>query len=128
MAHDTHAHDEHEHHALPPWLLIACWGGLMTLTGLTVWTATSLDLGQFNLVLAMVIATAKATLVLSIFMHLAFDKGFNFMVFATSVLAVILFVTIAFIDVREYQPDVERKQADLARAAAELEASGSDAH
>ncbi len=117
MAHDAHAHDEH--HALPVPLLIGCWLGLMLLTGLTVWTATQLDLGQFNLVLAMVIATAKASLVLSIFMHLAFDRGFNFMIFATSVLAVVLFVTIAFIDVNQYQPDVERKRADVERAAAE---------
>ena len=115
MAHDAHA----EHHALPVPLLVGCWLGLMILTGLTVWTATNLDLGQFNLVLAMVIATAKATLVLTIFMHLAFDKGFNFMIFATSVLAVVLFVTVAFIDVREYKPDVDRKRADVEKAAAE---------
>ncbi|MEM7676321.1 MAG: cytochrome C oxidase subunit IV family protein [Myxococcota bacterium] len=114
MAHDTHE----EHHALPPVLLIGTWLGLMALTGLTVWTATSLDLGQFNLVLAMIIASAKATLVLTIFMHLAFDKGFNFMIFATSVLAVVLFVVVAFIDVSEYKPDVDRKRADIERAAA----------
>ena len=115
MAHDAHAHDEH--HALPVPMLVGCWLGLMALTGLTVWTAVNLDLGQFNLVLAMLIATAKASLVLSIFMHLAFDKGFNFMIFATSILAVVLFVAIAFIDASEYQPDVQRRQADVARAA-----------
>lgn len=113
MAHDNH-HDAH--HVLPPWLLIACWLGLMALTGLTVWTAVNLDLGKFNLVLAMVIATAKATLVLSIFMHLAFDRGFNFMIFAASILAVVLFVTISFIDVNQYQPDIERKREAIQRA------------
>ena len=113
MAHDNHA----EHHALSPQLLIACWAGLMVLTGLTVWTATNLDLGQLNLVLAMVIASAKATLVLTIFMHLAYDKGFNFMIFATSVLAVVLFVTVAMIDVNEYQPDIDKKLADIEQSA-----------
>ena len=115
MAHATHE----EHHALPVPLLIGTWLGLMMLTGLTVWTAVNLDLGQFNLVLAMIIATAKATLVLSIFMHLAFDKGFNFLIFATSVLAVVLFVTVAFIDVSGYQSDVDRRRADVERAAEE---------
>ncbi len=122
MAHDSHS-EAHEHHALPVPLLVGCWGGLMLLTGITVWTAQNLDLGQFNLVLAMVIATAKATLVLTIFMHLAFEKGFNFMIFAISVMAVILFVTILFIDVQQYQPGIQQKLSDITQASANAEAA-----
>ena len=48
-------------------------GALFFLTGLTVWTALKLDLGSFNIVLAMVIASTKAAIVAFYFMHLKYE-------------------------------------------------------
>ena len=51
------------------------------------------DLGVWNTVVAMLIATIKATLVLAIFMHLKYDDKMNRVIFGTGVffLAVLLF-------------------------------------
>ena len=67
--HDGHA-DHGLAHTMPIWMLIAVLAALMGLTILTV-SVTNFDLGsQGNLIVAMVIATIKATLVVTFFMHL----------------------------------------------------------
>ncbi len=50
---------------------------LVTLTLFTVYTAHFVDLGWFNLPLAMIIATGKATVVALWFMHLKYDTKVN---------------------------------------------------
>src|ERR671927_293995 len=61
-------------HTTPVILLLAVLGVLMVLTIVTV-AVTSIDLGaQGNLVVAMIIATIKAALVVMFFMHLVWDK------------------------------------------------------
>lgn len=98
--------------------LLGTFMGLIFLTALTVGVHYGVDLGgKGNLIAAMVIATMKASLVLAFFMHLVFDKRYNFMIFATSVLGVVLFISIAFTDVSQYEPMVQQRQADLAKAA-----------
>src|SRR4051812_9924619 len=70
------AHADHGHglaHTMPIPMLIGILALLMALTILTV-SVTSFDLGaQGNLVVAMVIATIKAGLVVAFFMHLVWD-------------------------------------------------------
>ncbi|MCB9653289.1 MAG: cytochrome C oxidase subunit IV family protein [Deltaproteobacteria bacterium] len=98
-------------HVISAKTLLATWGALMVLTGLTV-AATWINLGSdLNLVVAMVIATIKAILVALIFMHLLFDQKFNLIVFVVSVLTVVLFVSITFIDVSSYQPSIRAREA-----------------
>jgi cytochrome c oxidase subunit 4 len=98
--------------------LLGTFMGLIVLTGLTVGVHYGIDLGsKGNLIVAMVIATMKAGLVLAFFMHLIFDKRYNFMIFATSVLGVVLFIAISFTDVSENLPDQLKRQADVAAAA-----------
>jgi len=116
-AHD-HAHgpaaahgDGHDDHGLahttPVSLLVGILGVLLVLTILTV-SVTSFDLGaQGNLVVAMVIATIKAALVVTFFMHLFWDKKFHLILFLTSVLFLILFLSMAITDRGEYDKDVE---------------------
>ena len=65
---------------------------------------TGVDLGSFNLWIAMAIATVKATLVLLYFMHLRYDRPINAIVFVTALLFVALFVSIALLDTRAYEP------------------------
>src|SRR5690606_5197309 len=82
-AHDNPGHGEHGHddhglaHVTPVWLLFTILGILLVLTVLTV-SVTAIDLGQQgNLIVAMLIATVKAALVCTFFMHLLWDKKFN---------------------------------------------------
>lgn len=99
-------HDDHgSHHILPLWLLLGTWASLMALTILTV-GSSQFDLGAFDLPIAMGIATVKAMLVLLIFMHLGFDKGFHSLLIFGSLLFVFLFVSFALIDRGQYQPSI----------------------
>ncbi len=104
-------HEKHEDHGLahtmPIWMMLAVLGALMALTILTV-SVTSFDLGsEGNLVVAMVIATIKAGLVVTFFMHLFWDKKFHLILFLTAVLFVILFLSMSITDRGEYQHNID---------------------
>jgi cytochrome c oxidase subunit 4 len=112
---EDHAHgDGHDHglaHTTPVWLLFGVLGALLVLTIATV-AVTSIDLGaQNNLIVAMVIATIKAALVCTFFMHLLWDKKFNAILFLTSVLFLILFLSMTSTDRGEYQHLVDEYRA-----------------
>jgi cytochrome c oxidase subunit 4 len=70
---------------------------LLVLIGLTALTVliTSVSLGPFNTTAAMLIASAKATIVLLYFMHLRFDeKIYSFMVgLVLTIYAVVIVIT-----------------------------------
>jgi cytochrome c oxidase subunit 4 len=111
----AHAHgDDHGHglaHTMPLPLLFGVLGALLALTIATV-AVTSIDLGaQGNLVVAMIIATVKAALVCVFFMHLLWDKKFNAVLFLTSVLLLILFLSLTTNDRGEYQQAVDDYRA-----------------
>jgi cytochrome c oxidase subunit 4 len=110
--HDDHGHEDHGlAHTTPVSLLFGILAALLVLTVLTV-SVTSIDLGQQgNLIVAMVIATIKAALVCAFFMHLLWDKKFNTVLFLTSVLLMILFLSMATADRGEYQHDVDAYRA-----------------
>ena len=106
-----HHHDHGLAHTTPVPLLLGILGALMFLTIVTV-AVTAVDLGaQGNLVVAMVIATIKAALVVAFFMHLVWDKKLHLILFLTSVLFLILFLSLSTNDRGEYQPDIEAFQA-----------------
>jgi cytochrome c oxidase subunit 4 len=77
----------------------------MVLTWATV-SATFIDLGNLNIVIALGIAVIKASLVVLYFMHLRYDNPFNAFVFIASVLFVMLFIGFALIDRKEYAPEL----------------------
>lgn len=112
--HDDHATGHEDHglaHTTPVSLLVGILAVLMVLTVLTV-SVTSFDLGaQGNLIVAMVIATVKAALVVTFFMHLLWDKKFHLILFLTSVLFVILFLSMSLTDRSEYDDDFESFRA-----------------
>ncbi len=99
-------------HVVPLQVLLAVWGALLALTIVTV-AATWVDLGAFNLWLAMVIATVKASFVALYFMHLRYDKPFNALVFVSALVFVMLFVALALMDTAEYQPELIPGHAPL---------------
>lgn len=104
--------EEHQHtHVLPWQLLVAVWVALMGFTGLTVFQAT-LDLGGFDLQIAMFIATCKALLVALIFMHLRWDRPFNGLVFLSSLVFAGLFVAISMLDTTSNQEQISSRQID----------------
>ena len=87
---------------ISPRLYVAVFAALATLTLVTTGVAY-IDLGVFNAVAALSIAVVKAALVVLFFMHLAFDRPFNAIVFIASLCFVMLFVILALVDTSHYQ-------------------------
>jgi cytochrome c oxidase subunit 4 len=96
-------------HVVPLPILFAVFAVLLILTGLTV-SATWIDLGSWNLILAMAIATVKASLVVLYFMHLRYDNPFNALIFIAALAFVTLFISLTLLDTLQYQPDIRNWQ------------------
>ena len=82
MNHDAHAaHGGRAHvpHVLPLHVYIGVWAALIVLTAITV-AVSYFDFGEGNIIVAMAVATIKASLVCAFFMHLKYDDRFNTMV------------------------------------------------
>ena len=99
-------HSSHvtHHHVSPPSLYWAVWIGLMILTAITVlayyiplWL--NISLGAGNVIIAMAIATTKASLVSLYFMHLKYDKKFHSIAFLSSLIFLGLFLAFTLLDV-----------------------------
>jgi cytochrome c oxidase subunit IV len=96
-------------HAVPLPVLAAVFAALLLLTLLTV-AVTWYDLGSWNLIIALGIATCKAALVVLFFMHLRYDNPFYAIVFVTALLFVALFLGLTLLDTFQYQPDIQAWQ------------------
>ena len=97
-------------HALPAKVLVGTAAVLLSLTAITVATSR-LDLGAFNVVLALSIAGLKASLVALFFMHLRYESRFPSVVFVTAVFFAVLFVGFVVFDTTQYQPDLRAARA-----------------
>ncbi len=110
-------HQEHLGHTAPMSLLIGVLSALIMLTILTV-AVTAIDLGgQGNFVVAMIIATVKAALVMGYFMHMIWDSKFNVVAFTSSFLFVLLFLAMTVLDRSEYRDDIKAFENDQTSAA-----------
>jgi cytochrome c oxidase subunit 4 len=110
MSTSDHAHAGLAH-IMPRKVLLSVWGTLMVLTALTV-SAHAVDFGpNLNLLVAMVIATVKATLVVLFFMHLLYDRGFHLLVLLASLVFVLLFVSFSLMDSGQYQRDIDARES-----------------
>lgn len=89
----AHGHEPHLH-IVPIWQLAAVLAILLVLTVVTVLVAYLTP----SVVIAMAIASVKALLVVSIFMHLKWDKPFNVLVLFVSVCLLGLFLAFALMD------------------------------
>lgn len=85
----------HEAHGMGRY--IAVWAALIAGTILTVITGR-MDFGGLNIIIAMVIACVKASLVVLFFMHLWDEGGVNRLVFATSLVFVMVMILGTFGD------------------------------
>ena len=106
-------HNHHEDqigHIVPIKLLVFVCAALLFLTAVTVWTSrydfSEINIAELGIILALFIATVKATIVGLYFMHLRWDRPFIGFIFVGSILFVVLFISMAITDSAEYQPEI----------------------
>ena len=98
--HDHHAGGGNQPivgHLVPMSTLVWTTLALLFLTVLTV-AVRYVDVGEFNIVIAIGIAVLKATLVALFFMHLWWDRPFNQIVFVACMAFVILLIVLTVLD------------------------------
>jgi caa(3)-type oxidase subunit IV len=95
----THAHDHEPHVHGGPKLYAAILGALLVLTVITV-GASMIDWGggMANVIIAMLIATIKASLVALFFMHLRWDKPMTGIIFCSTLFFLGLFLIGCYTD------------------------------
>jgi cytochrome c oxidase subunit 4 len=76
---------------------VAVWAALVALTA-TTYAVSRVNLGAFNLPIALAIATLKASLVVVFFMHLWQHAPANRLVFLTALVFVALLMTLTVAD------------------------------
>lgn len=110
-----HEHPDSHHddptviaHPLPLRVLVTIFVLLLFLTFLTV-AATWINLGSFNVWLALLIAFVKAALVCLYFMHLRYDSGLYSIVLVGALLFVSLFVGVVLVDSHQYEGNVQAR-------------------
>jgi cytochrome c oxidase subunit 4 len=91
-------------HIVSPVVYIIIFVSLMLGTGITIWAAFQ-NFGKFNIVIALAIATIKATLVVLYFMHARYSPKRTQLVIVCSVfwLAIMLALTLADYDTRPHE-------------------------
>ena len=85
------------HHIIPLKIYFIVAGILFFLTGVTVWVSY-IDLGFLNIVIALLIAGTKATIVALFFMHLLWDDKKNLIAFVLSLMFLAIFMIITMSD------------------------------
>jgi cytochrome c oxidase subunit 4 len=108
--HDHHGHAAGEPHPLvghlvPIRTLMLTGLALLFLTVVTV-AVRYIDVGEFNIVIALGVAVVKAVLVVLVFMHLLWDRSFNSLMLVGSIVFVVLLIGIAMTDTRMYKPSL----------------------
>jgi cytochrome c oxidase subunit 4 len=76
---------------------VICWVALAVLTVLT-YTLSGMDFGAWSLVIALVIACTKATIVALFFMHLYDHRGASRLVFVVSILFLVVAIVFVLIE------------------------------
>jgi cytochrome c oxidase subunit 4 len=112
---DRAHHPDGPPHALPVPVLLGTAAALVALTAVTV-VSSRVELGAFNVVVALAIATTKAVLVALFFMHLKYQNRFLTVVLVGAVAFAVLLVAFVAFDTTQYQPAI-RAHAAQQRAA-----------
>ncbi len=91
---EEHPHDHEEHHIVGNSVYIIVWVALMILTAVTVWVARH-DFGVLNIVVALGIASVKASIVALFFMHLKYEDKLTwaFAIYPIFLLALLIGLT-----------------------------------
>ncbi len=89
---------ENKHHIVPLKTYLAVGIALLILTAVTV-GVSFIDLGGWNAIVAMAIASVKALLVAFIFMHLLYDSKIFLVIFTTAILFLMIFISFIMFDI-----------------------------
>ncbi len=107
---DSTHHDDQIGHIVPIKFLVLICAILLFMTAVTVWVSrydfTEINIAEMGIIMALFVATVKATIVGLYFMHLRWDRPFIGFVFVGSILFVDLFIALALTDTMEYQPEI----------------------
>ena len=93
----AHDHRSFEEHIVPLSTYVAVFVALMCLTVLTTGMAW-VDMGRWNVVVALIIAVCKATLVVLFFMHVKYNKGLSRVVLVGAVFWLCIMITFTLSD------------------------------
>jgi cytochrome c oxidase subunit 4 len=88
---------DHVPHVLPLATYLKVFAALLSLTALTV-AVSYVNVGAWNIVIALGVATTKATLVAAVFMHLWYDHKFNALVLGSAVLFLTIMLALTLAD------------------------------
>lgn len=110
-------------HLVPVSTLIATALTLLVLTIITV-AVRYIDIGEFNIWVAIGIAVVKASLVAMFFMHLRWDRPFNLLVFVGCTLFVVLMMSLCVLDTSQYRATQYTGNAPLAQETLDANAPG----
>jgi cytochrome c oxidase subunit IV len=107
---DSSHHDDQIGHIVPIKFLVFICCILLFFTAVTVWVSrydfAAINIAEMGIIMALAVATVKATIVGLYFMHLRWDRAFVGFIFVGSILFVALFIGIALTDTMEYQPSI----------------------
>ena len=97
MSEPTTQHGEHAHHIVSPAVYVAILFALLVGTALTVW-ASFVDLGFWNPIIALAIATGKAMLVVLFFMHVKYSSKLTKLIVFAGVFTFLVLVSMTMAD------------------------------
>jgi len=90
-------HHQEEAHVIEYGKYIFVWLTLLAFTGITV-TAAGIGLGNWTIVLALVIASTKSWFVLNYFMHMKYEDKIFKVFIAVALITFAIFITFTFWD------------------------------
>ena len=105
---------EHSEHIVSPKIYVAIFLALILGTSLTTWAAFR-NFGRFNIVIALAIATAKATLVVLFFMHARYGVQRTRLVIVCALFWLAIMLTLTLSDYQTRQPRRSRLVSPAAR-------------
>jgi cytochrome c oxidase subunit 4 len=89
--------NEHAHHIVGPGVYVAILFALLIGTALTVW-ASFLELGLWNPVIALAIATSKATLVVLFFMGVKYSTKLTKLTVFAGIFTFLILISLTLLD------------------------------
>ena len=104
-------------HIVPLRIYLGAGAALMALTAITV-AVSFINLGGWNVVVALTVAAVKATLVALIFMHLLYDKKLFLIIFVAAIMFLAIFIIFTMFDTMRRGEIYEIKAQPIEKKAA----------
>jgi cytochrome c oxidase subunit 4 len=108
--------DNHKIHITPVKIYVMIALLLIILTAITV-SVSFIDLGAYNVTVALVIASVKALLVAFIFMHLLYDNKIYLVIFSMALIFLTIFITLTMFDTTTRGSIYEEKEGPIKKEA-----------